>query len=427
MVRIRETLLIVGAGHEQTPIIKKSMSRGIKVIAVDGDLFAPGLKMASEHRVVSTRDQKGVLKVAEEFSIDGVTYMIAESPLKTIQYISKKLGLNSPSEKSIDASVSKSVMREIFQSAGIVNPKFKYVKKLSDAEKACQYVGFPLVVKPADSSGQLGLSLVQDPEKFLHAFETALGFSNQGVVIIEEWLEGPELNAVGVVLNGNIQSLVISDRETHPTQAFGVVQRHVFPANLTKKDFKNVEKLCTDVTGALEIENGIIFPQIILTKDGPVMVEFGERIPGGIMKELFEYATGYDLIDLQIDIALGKIKKMDAYKTTNKYASVVVKFINCQPGPLKAGYVSKMIGKERMLKMDGILAADYFFNPDKVQEIKPLKQSANRFYYLVSVGDNRKEACNRAELAAQTIDFLNSEGNSMTDENYYQRKNHVKK
>ena len=56
MLNIQQTLLIVGAGWEQIPIIEKAMNRGIKVIAVDGNPAAPGLKMASESRVVSTRN-----------------------------------------------------------------------------------------------------------------------------------------------------------------------------------------------------------------------------------------------------------------------------------------------------------------------------------------------------------------------------------
>ena len=164
---------------------------------------------------------------------------------------------------------------------------------------------------------------------------------------------------------------------------------------------------------------------MIFTKKGPVMIEIGERIPGGIMKELFEYATGYDLVDLQIDIALGQIKKLNKYKTIDKHASVVVKFINCQPGPLEPGCVSEMTGKHAMLNMDGILAGDYFFNADKAQEIKPLKRSADRFYYIVSAGGSREESCNNADLAAESIDFLDNNGKSMTNRKYYQRKNNA--
>jgi biotin carboxylase len=269
------------------------------------------------------------------------------------------------------------------------------------------------VIKPVDASGQLGLHIINDFNAVESCFVDALCFSVAGEVIIEEWLKGSEVNVVGIVLGGEIRSMIISDREKHPTEAFGVVQRHVYPANISDEQRRSIEDLCRHVVLALEIQNGIIFPQIIVTERGPIMAEFGERIPGGIMREVFEFSTGYNLVNLQIDISLDQIRPLSAYRTEQASPAVVVKFLNCQPGPLKPGKVANILHREEVLAMDGIRVAQFFTDPAKPQEIRPLRKSADRFFYVVAVGSDREQAMARSEAAASSIDFLDSNGASL--------------
>jgi biotin carboxylase len=144
------------------------------------------------------------------------------------------------------------------------------------------------------------------------------------------------------------------------------------------------------------------------------MAEFGERIPGGIMKELFEYATGYDLVAIQLDIALGLIQPLENYCTKPVFESVIVKFLNCYPGgPLRAGAIKETHNLEQVRQMEGILAADFFVNADKPQEIRPLKRAADRCFFIVAGGKNREQAIERSEFAAKVIDFTDHEGKSL--------------
>jgi biotin carboxylase len=409
----QKRLLIVGAGWEQVPIIREARGRGIHVIAVDGNPEAPGFAMASSHRVVSTRDSEGVLAVAREERVDGITYMITESPMRAIREAADQLGLPGPSHKSVEATVSKTRMREIFAEAGILNALFGRARSLEEATAIWRSISGVCVVKPADTAGQLGLHRIEREEELVFAVEDALGYSPTGEVIVEEWLEGVEVNGVGVVLNGEIKAITISDREKHETEAFGIVQRHCYPASCTSGQLQEVEALCQRAVEVLEIENGIIFPQIILSPRGAIMAEFGERIPGGIMRELFEFATGYNLVDLQIDIALREIGPLEQYRTRDVYPSVVVKFLNCMPGPLMPGRVATTVGLETIREMPGILGADFFTNAHLPQTIRPLKRSADRFFYIVAGGKDLKDAQTKSEKAAEVIEFLDSEGKSL--------------
>ena len=58
---------------------------------------------------------------------------------------------------------------------------------------------------------------------------------------------------------------------------------------------------------ALGLRTGIAFPQLIAAPDGRVIVvECAARIPGGQMADLVRWATGVDLVEVQLRMALGE-------------------------------------------------------------------------------------------------------------------------
>lgn len=412
-MRESPTIMVVGAGWDQAPIIQQAKRQGYFVVAVDGDPNAYGLRFADKWYVVSTRDVEGVLKVAREERVDAITYMITESPLYAIRRVCDELGLPGPSARSVEATVSKFKMRQIFAQAGIPNPRFGLARNVDEAMALAETIRLPLVMKPSDLGGQLGLAKIVDVQTIPEYFERASTFTVGEGVILEELLVGPEVNVVALVVRGNIEALTISDRITHPSMGFGVVLRHLYPTSCSEQIQSDIRLMCQKVVNALEISNGIIFPQIIITKDGPRIVEIGVRIPGGVMKELFEEATGYDLVKFQIDISFGRPIHLSDYKTRRAHRAVTVKFLTAQPGPLRPGKISRLVGVEKALSLEGIVKAEYYNDPTKEQIIRPVKHGRDRVFFIIAVGDTREEVVERSNVAASMIDFLDENGSSL--------------
>lgn len=406
-------LMVVGAGWDQTPIIERARSRGYYVIALDGNAQAHGMRYADKAYAISTRDSEAVLAAAQQERIDGITYMITESPLYAIRHVANAMGLVGPSQKSVEATVSKVRMREIFDDAGIPNARFGRARTVEEAEALADRIGYPLVIKSADVGGQLGLFKLERREQVADAFDVAKSYSVGGEAILEEWLEGREVNGVAVVMDGRIRELTISDRLKHPQRSFGIVHRHLFPSACLPDELGAVADICQQTVEAMEIRNGIVFPQIIVTPRGPKLAETGERIPGGVMKELFELATGIDLVDLQLDISLNQLRELEHYRTLPRYPAVTVKFMNCDPGPLKPGKVAQVVGRERALTLPGIVEAQFYNDPTKPQEIRPLRNARDRFYIVIAVGETREEVIARSNAAADVLDFLDEQGHSL--------------
>ena len=93
-------------------------------------------------------------------------------------------------------------------------------------------VGFPAVLKPADSGGQRGLfrlESIEDLEAHLHV---ALAESVDGEVVLERFHDGLELNGIVIVRNGEPLVVTLSDRLRPPGVGFGVGWIHLYPATI---------------------------------------------------------------------------------------------------------------------------------------------------------------------------------------------------
>ena len=92
----------------------------------------------------------------------------------------------------------------------------------------------------------------------------------------------------------------------------------------------------------LGLRNGIAFPQLIAHPDGSVaVVEVAARIPGGQMADLVRHATGVDLVDIALRLALGE-PVPDEVARPRFQQPLAIRFLTAQPGPLPTGRVKRI-------------------------------------------------------------------------------------
>lgn len=408
-----DRILVVGAGWEQLPIIERALERGLEVIAVDGNDAAPGLALAHRSHIVSTRDRDGVLAVAKTERVGAITFMITETPLHTIRHVATHLGLPCPSEASVVMSTDKATMRERFAASGIANPPFARCTTAAQATAAAHRIGFPLIVKPVDSGGQRGLTLCSSADALPSAVATALKASPDAVVLLERFMLGHEVNVVAMVRTGQVAAMTVSDRVTADAPAFGVVRHHLYPSSAAHGHEAALRDLVQASVDAMDIDDGVVFPQIMITADGPVLLETGARIPGGTMRELFEAATGYDLVEYQLDVSLGRVRPLDAYRTSDPAPAVAVRFVTAEPGDLRAGRVEAIQGEAAARAIAGVHHIGLFAGTADRKHVHPLRTGGDRYYVIVTVGSDAATALDTTEHALRHLDFVGTDGVSL--------------
>ncbi|HLX19549.1 MAG TPA: ATP-grasp domain-containing protein, partial [Gaiellaceae bacterium] len=292
-----KTVLFVGAGRHQRRAIQRAQELGLHVVAVDRNADAAGLAVADIGEVVDFGDVEGVIDVAAKHEVDGALTVSADRAVPIVAAVAEELGLAGIGTETAHLMTHKIAMRRRLAEAGVPQPRFAAARDLASAYAAAETVGFPSVLKPADSGGQRGifrLESMDDLEAHLHV---ALSESGTGEVIIEAFHEGLELNGLVIARDGEAEVLTLSDRLRPPGVGFGVGWIHVYPTTIFGDVLAEAERVAAHATRALGLRNGIAFPQLLVTDDGVLVIEVAARIPGGQMADLARHAVGVDLVE----------------------------------------------------------------------------------------------------------------------------------
>jgi biotin carboxylase len=294
------------------------------------------------------------------------------------------------------------VVRRRLADAGVPQPRFAALRSLSERRRAADEVGFPAVLKPADSGGQRGVFRVESVDDIEAHLHEALIASPTGDAILEEYVEGTEMNGIVIARDGESIPLTLSDRLRPPGVGFGVGWIHVYPATIFGGGLDESERVATHTVHALGLRTGIAFPQLIAAPDGRVVVvECAARIPGGQMADLVRFAVGVDLVDVQIKMALGD-PLPDELVTARFKQPLAIRFLTAEPGPLPTGRVLRIGPLDKVLAFPGVVQADVYLQEGEV--IRPVRLDGDRRGYVIATADTNLEALDRAEAAARLLD-----------------------
>jgi biotin carboxylase len=397
-----KTVLFVGAGRHQRRAIARARELGLRTVGVDRNADAPGLGDADDGHVLDFRDVPAVVDVGRRQRVDGVLTVSADRAVPVVAAVAEALGLPGIGTDTAHLMTHKVAMRRTLAEAGLPQPRFAAARTLHEAHAAADTVGFPAVLKPADSGGQRGVFLLEsleDLERHLHA---ALAESPTQEAILESYEEGLELNGLVIARRGEAELLTLSDRLRPPGVGFGVGWIHVYPSTLYGDTLAEAERVAVQAVRALGLETGIAFPQLIAAEPGRVsVVEVAARIPGGQMADLAAHAVGVDLVEIALRQALGE-QVPDELVRPRRQQPLAIRFLTAEPGPLPTGKVRSVSGLERVLAFPGVVQADVFLQEG--EEVRPVRLDGDRRGYVIAVGKTNFEALERAEAACKLLD-----------------------
>ena len=397
-----KTVLFVGAGRHQRRAILQAKELGLRVAAVDRNPDAPGLKEADIAKVVDFADVDAVLKATARLNLDGVLTVSADRAVPVVAAIAEARGLPGIGVETAHLMTHKVAMRRRLADAGVPQPRFAAIRSLSERRRAADEVGFPAVLKPADSGGQRGLFRVESVDDIDAHLHEALRASPTGEAILEQYIEGTEMNGIVIARSDDAIPLTLSDRLRPPGVGFGVGWIHVYPATTFGAQLEESERVAVHTVHALGLHNAIAFPQLIATPDGRVqVVECAARIPGGQMADLVRFAVGVDLVDVQIRMALGE-ELPDELVHAQFKQPLAIRFFTAEPGPLPTGRVKRIGTLDKVLAFPGVVQADVYLQVGET--IRPVRLDGDRRGYVIATADTNLEALDRAEAASRLLD-----------------------
>lgn len=306
---MKKRLLVLAAGILQVPVIRKAKEMGIYVIAADGDPDAVGLKYADEAIVVNITSEEDVLKVAREKQIDGVIHPCSEVSMNVMGRINDELGLSGITREQAIRATNKHLMREAFEKGNAPSPKSILTENAEDAWMHLQNdFSTNGILKPSRNSGSRGIAKVardMDKADFVKAYDVALDESRDKLVLIEQFIEGPEFSIEIIVWNGKVNVLTVTDKKTTGAPHF-VELGHNQPSCYSADEVETLKAAALAGVKALGVNNCACHAEAKLMDGKAYLMEIGARLGGDfISTELTHLSTGIDMVAAAIDVALG--------------------------------------------------------------------------------------------------------------------------
>jgi biotin carboxylase len=395
------TILFVGAGRHQRRAIERVRELGARVVAVDRNADAPGLALADGAEVVDFSDAAAVLEVGCRHGVEGVMTVASDRAVPIVAAVAEALGLPGIGSDTAHVMTHKVAMRRRLAEHGVPQPRFAAVRTHAEARAAAETVGFPAVLKPADSSGQRGIFRLRSSDDLDAHLHAALAASSETEAIFERYHEGAEVNMLLVAAGGEVHLVTASDRVRPNGIGFGVALAHVYPSTFFGDVIEEVKRVAIAAVHALGLREGIAYPQLLVTREGVKVVEVAARIPGGQMGEVPRVGTGIDLVEVALRQALG-LEVPEELLRPRFQQPFAISFLTAQPGVLPTGKVRRVEGVARAEALPGVVRVETYIQPGET--IRPVQVDGDRRGYVIALGNTNLDALERAQAASRLVD-----------------------
>lgn len=309
----KRSILLLGGSAQQVVAIEKARELGYRTVLCDYLPDNPGQHHADSFHLVSTTDREAVLEVARKEGVGGVLAYASDPAEPTAAYVARELGLPGNPPPAVEALSEKHRFRAMLREAGLPCPAsafFPAASPLGDVLPLLEEMRWPVVVKPTDSSGSKGVSVVGDVSGFEEAVARASAFSRNGVLIAEEYIRRGFPDVVGgdvFVVDGEIRFWGLMRCLRDGALGGMVPVGKEMPAGLSEGQEAAVRRALQRLVSFAGIEFGELNVEVIVGGDGlPYVLELGARAGGNMIPVQLSDASGIDLVAANVLCAMGE-------------------------------------------------------------------------------------------------------------------------
>lgn len=314
MAKAEKTLLLLGGSKQQVVAIETAKRLGYRTVLCDYLPDNPGQFVADTFYQESTTDRAKMLEIARRENVSGVLAYSSDPAAPIAAYVAEALGLPTNPLASVEILSEKHLFRRFLADKGFPCPKSAAVAADSPAEdllRTALKMSAPWVLKPTDSSGSKGISIIAEPDvaSFERASAHAREFSRNGVLVLEEYIESVFPRVVGgdvFVVDGNVSfwGLMSCLRDDELGGLVPVGERN--PSGLSDAQIGRCKEAIQALVTALNIRFGELNVEIIVGNDDtPYFLELGARAGGNMIPVQLSDISGVDLVEANVRYAVG--------------------------------------------------------------------------------------------------------------------------
>lgn len=312
----QKSILLLGGSRQQVIAIEKARRLGYRTVLCDYLPDNPGQHVADVFYLESTTDREKMLEIARRERVSGVLAYSSDPAAPTAAYVAQELDLPTNPLDSVMTLSEKHRFRAHLQRVGLPCPKAVSIAvdaNPHDVLLMADELGmrYPVVLKPTDSSGSKGVSVIEspDPAAYESALHLAARLSRNGVLVLEEYIRAGFPHVIGgdiFVVNGEVRfwGLMACLRD----KALGglVPTGKQYPAGLDEEQERAVKQVLQQLVSSLDLKFGEMNVEVILGEDGlPYVLELGARAGGNMIPVQLSDIAGIDLVEANVLYAMG--------------------------------------------------------------------------------------------------------------------------
>ena len=446
-------MIALGGGIEGLPILLRIQEMGHTLIVVDGNTLSPGMQIADVPVYASCYHADQVLPALgyayhrTGLKPEACLCCAVDAP-NVSAAVASAYGLPGLSPEAAALSVDKFSQKNALRLSGLPVPDYRQVMDLPGGPyySVSKYINYPTVVKPMDSRGARGVSLLQPGDDAVPAMQAAQDASPTGRVLMERYLPGPQLSTESIVVAGRVLFTAVALRNYDRLAEFAphIVEdgcdapvtwdSHIGIGNDVLRLPAAIDELITNAckalgwfqTGGGTVKGDLIIHTLEEGIDQLVILELAARLSGGFLStHTIPLAYGVPFVDYAIRLALGETIEThrDGFIYPPRQVATCQRYLFPAPADIGRHVVSVpqlytyhnppfidrvgLAWEESNSKarfgpaLDGIRHATYAVRPGDV--LRPVISHAERMGQAIATGATPDEARERAQAAVAAM------------------------
>ena len=303
-------ILLLGGSAQQVVAIETAKRLGYYTVLCDYLTDNPGQFVSDKFYLVSTTDKDAVLEVAKKEKVDGVIAYASDPAAPTAAFVAEQIGLPTNPYKSVDILCNKDKFRDFLSKNGFDCPVAKSYTDAKNAKAEKASFDYPIIMKPVDSSGSKGVTILQNQDNYNEAVDFAFSFSRSKRIIVEKYIIRKHKYTIGgdiFINNGKIiiWGLMNCFRDHSPNPL--VPGGKIYPALLNDTDLKKAKKVLQNLVTKLHIQSGCMNVELMIDKQDRVyLIDIGPRAGGNMIPIQLSAIFGVDIVEMSILAAMGE-------------------------------------------------------------------------------------------------------------------------
>ena len=389
-----------GADATRRDIYDRGRAVGMRVVLVSRALTWERDLVDDWIEADPTNPDDVMAKVAARSTPAGVVNC-SESCLETAAQLASSYSLPGPRVVTAHRCRDKIVMGELLARADVSQARRQVVTSADDAEAAVKAVGVPVVLKP--STGVASLFTVRcetaaELRTWLREFTAQISARRpaplrqmRGRWLVEQYLDGPAFSVESLVTGDAVQHIAVCEKGPVTGPFFREIG-HSTPPRLAAGKVSELTEIAARAIRALGIDWGVTHAEFKFTSAGePHLLEIAARMGGGSIRQVVCLATGVDLVELTLRLALGQRPGVRTGTSADGIAAASRSLYPPRPGRLIR------IDTAGLSRLPGVTAVNQWLRPGESYRIPP--DGYSEVCGVVTVGRTPDTAIRLADAA----------------------------